>query len=84
MALSLIIYCLIFFLIFNWSYIQKKRQDPNYPDRSLDQLVLFPVILGVAFTLIARIFRGIFLYQTLLFLLTAALLYWGFFLAKKK
>ncbi|HWP98291.1 MAG TPA: hypothetical protein VN426_15705 [Syntrophomonadaceae bacterium] len=84
MALSLILYCLIFFLIINWSYIQKKRQDPDCPDRPLDQLVLFPVALGVAFTLIARIFRGIFLYQTVLFLLTAALLYWVFFLAKKK
>lgn len=84
MALSLVFYCLIFFLIINWSYIEKKRKNPDYPDRSIQQLVVFPVILGVAFTFIARIFKGIFIYQTLLFVLAAALLYWVFFLAKKK
>jgi hypothetical protein len=78
--LSPIIYSVVFFLLLNWSYIKKKRKDPDYPDRPFSQLVVFPVILGLAFFLVARLFRLV----SLIFLILALLLYWAFFVAKKK
>jgi uncharacterized protein YqhQ len=71
--ISLIINTLIFFLISNWSYLQKKKADPNYPDRPFTKVVLFPLALGIVFTLIVDAFKGIIVYQLILFLVAALL-----------
>ncbi len=81
--ISLIINTLIFFLISNWSYLQKKKADPNYPDRPFTKVILFPLALGIVFTLIVDAFRGIIVYQLILFLVAALLLYWIFFVMNK-
>jgi Flp pilus assembly protein TadB len=80
---SLILNTAIFFLVLNFSYIKKKRENPAYPDKPVSQLILFPLALGVVFTLIVDVFRGFMLYQLLIFLLAALLLYWIFYVLKK-
>jgi Flp pilus assembly protein TadB len=80
---SLILNTAIFFIVLNFSYIKKKRENPAYPDKPVSQLILFPLALGVVFTLIVDVFRGFMLYQLLIFLLAALLLYWIFYVLKK-
>lgn len=80
---SLILNTAIFFLALNFSYIKKKRENPAYPDKPVSQLILFPLALGVVFTLIVDVFKGFMLYQLLIFLLAAILLYWIFYVLKK-
>ncbi|ABI68461.1 hypothetical protein Swol_1151 [Syntrophomonas wolfei subsp. wolfei str. Goettingen G311] len=80
---SLVLNTAIFFLVLNFSYIKKKRENPSYPDKPVSQLILFPLALGVVFTLIVDVFRGFMLYQLLIFLLAALLLYWIFYVLKK-
>ncbi len=80
---SLILNTAIFFLVLNFSYIKKKRENPAYPDKPVSQLILFPLALGVVFTLIVDVFRGFMLYQLLIFLIAAILLYWIFYVLKK-
>lgn len=70
---------MIFLLIFNWSYVQKKRQDPSYPDRPLAQSLLFPLALAGAYTLLIDAYKGIFYYQFIIFLVVAGVLYWKIF-----
>ncbi len=83
-AISLIINTVIFFLITNWSYLQKKKADPDYPTRSLTKVILFPLALGIVFTLIVDAFKGVMIYQLILFLLAAVLLYWIFFVMNNR
>ncbi len=80
---SLIINTAIFFVVLNFSYIKNKRENPAYPDKPVSQLILFPLALGVTFTLIVDVFRGFMLYQLFIFLLAALLLYWIFYVLKK-
>ncbi|MDD2509770.1 MAG: hypothetical protein PHG94_01350 [Syntrophomonas sp.] len=80
---SLILNTAIFFIALNLSYIKKKRENPAYPDKPVSQLILFPLALGVVFTLIVDVFKGFMLYQLLIFLLAALLLYWIFYVLKK-
>ncbi|NLO20785.1 MAG: hypothetical protein GX119_02135 [Syntrophomonadaceae bacterium] len=82
--ISLIINTVIFFLISNWSYLQKKKKNPDYPDRPLTKVILFPLALGIVFTLIVDAFKGVMVYQLILFLVAAVLLYWIFFVMNKK
>jgi len=82
--LSLILNTLLFFVVFNISYINQKRLDPDYPDKPFSKLVLFPLALGIVFTLIIDMFKGIFIYQMLLFGLAALFLYWIFYVIGKK
>ncbi|HRY13101.1 MAG TPA: hypothetical protein P5309_05980 [Syntrophomonadaceae bacterium] len=70
---------IIFLLIFNWSYIQKRRVDPNYPPKPIAQSILFPLGLAVAFTMLVDAYRGVMYYQLIMFLLVAALLFWMFY-----
>lgn len=81
---SLIINTVIFFLITNWSYLQKKKSDPNYPNRSLTKMILFPLALGIVFTLIVDAFKGVMIYQLVLFVVAAVLLYWIFFIMNNR
>ena len=78
---SLILNTAIFFIVLNFSYIKKKRENPAYPDKPVSQLILFPLALGVVFTLIVDVFRGFMLYQLLIFLLC---FYIGFFMYLRK
>lgn len=82
-ALSLILNSLLFFLLLNWSYLGERRRNPNTPERPLSLLVAYPLVLGVIFTLIGRLFKTLFIYQTLIFLIVAVLIYWVFFKSKK-
>ncbi len=82
--ISLIINTVIFFLITNWSYLQKKKSDPNYPDRPLTKVILFPLALGIVFTLIVDAFKGVMIYQLILFVVAALLLYWIFFVMNNR
>lgn len=82
-AVSLIINTIIFFFALNFSYIQNRRKNPDYPDKPFAQLILFPLCLGIVFTLIVDAFKGIMIYQMLLFILAAFLLYWFFYIARK-
>lgn len=77
---SLIINTLIIFLVLNLGYIKKKREDPNYPDKPFKHLVLFPLTLGIIFTLIVDGFKGVIIYQLALFAVAALLLYWIFYI----
>lgn len=77
--ISLIINTLVFFFVLNISYIQSKRRNPDYPDKPFSQLVLFPLALGVVFTLIVDQFRGLMIYQLLFFLVAALMLYFIFY-----
>jgi uncharacterized protein YqhQ len=81
--ISLLINTVIFFLITNWSYLQKKKADPDYPNRPLTRVILFPLALGIVFTLIVDAFKGVIIYQLILFLVAALLLYWIFFVVNK-
>lgn len=77
--ISLIINILIFFAVLNYSYLNKKRHDPDLPDKPFAQMWLFPVCLGIIFTILVDAFRGVMFYQLILFVLAAILLYWIFF-----
>lgn len=76
---SLIINTIIIFLVLNLGYIRKKRNDPSYPDKPFKHLVLFPLALGIVFTLIVDGFKGVMIYQLALFAIAALLLYWIFY-----
>ncbi len=82
--ISLIINTVLFFLIINWSYLQKKKADPNYPDRPLTKVILFPLALGIVFTMIVDAFKGVMIYQLILFVVAALLLYWIFFVMNNR
>lgn len=82
--LSIVLNVLLFFLLINWNYLSEKRRNPNHPDRSLSLLVGLPLALGIVFTLVNRVFRFMFFYQIVIFIVLAALIYWSFFLTKKK
>jgi multisubunit Na+/H+ antiporter MnhC subunit len=78
-AVSLIINTALFFLLLNMGYFRRRRQDPACPEKPFHQLYLFPLALGVVFTLIVDSFRGIVIYQMIIFLAAALLLYWIFY-----
>ena len=82
--LSLILNTLLFFIVLNISYLRQKRQNPDFPDKPFSKLVLFPLALGIVFTLIIDMFKGIFIYQMLLFGVAALFLYWIFYVLSKK
>jgi hypothetical protein len=77
---SLIINTLIIFLVLNFGYIRRKREDPDYPDKPFSKLVIFPLALGIVFTLIVDGFKGVMIYQLALFAAAALLLYWIFYI----
>lgn len=83
-VISLLINSVIFFFLLNFSYIKKKKENPNYPDKPISKLLLFPLALGIVFTLVMDVFKGIMFYQLLLFALAALLLYWIFYVLSKK
>lgn len=82
--ISLLINSVIFFFLLNFSYIKKKKENPNFPDKPISKLLLFPLALGIVFTLVMDVFKGIMIYQLLLFALAALLLYWIFYVLSKK
>jgi uncharacterized membrane protein YagU involved in acid resistance len=79
LIISLIINTLLIFFILNIGYIRKKRNNPDYPDKPFSKLVIFPLALGIVFTLIVDVFKGIMIYQLALFAIAALLLYWIFY-----
>jgi len=78
-AVSLLINTALFFLLLNMGYYRRRRQDPGYPEKPFHQLYLFPLALGIVFTLIVDSFRGIVMHQMMIFLAAALLLYWIFY-----
>lgn len=84
MLFSLVFNVLLFFLLINWKYLGDKRRNPDHPDRPLSMLVGLPLALGLVFTLVNRVFKVMFLYQIVIFIVLAALIYWVFFFPKKK
>ncbi|MEN6460628.1 MAG: hypothetical protein ABFC94_04560 [Syntrophomonas sp.] len=80
---SLLLNTIIFFVVLNLSYFKKKRNDPDYPDKPFTQSVLFPLCLGIVFTLIVDAFKGIMIYQIILFMVAAILLYWIFYMVRR-
>jgi L-cystine uptake protein TcyP (sodium:dicarboxylate symporter family) len=80
---SLLINTVVFFVILNLSYFKKKRNNPDYPEKPFSQTVLFPLCLGIVFTLIMDAFKGIIFYQFILFIVAALLLYWIFFMIRR-
>jgi hypothetical protein len=78
-AVSLLINTMLFFMILNLGYIRRRRHNPDMPPKPFHQLYLFPLALGIVFTLIVDSFRGIVLYQMMIFLAVTLLLYWVFF-----
>lgn len=81
---SLVINTLIFFLVLNASYWRRRRDNPDYPPKPATQVYLFPLALGVVFTLIVDQFRGIVMYQMFVFLAMALLLFWIFYILPGK
>ncbi len=84
LILSWVLNVALFFAILNLSYIKKKRNNNNYPDKPFSKLVLFPVALGTVFTLIVDAFKGVIFYQLILFIVAAILLYWIFYIFKPR
>lgn len=80
---SMAVNTLVFILVFNWSYIQKRRLDPNHPRKPLAQSIVFPVSLGIAYTILVDAYKGILYYQLILFLVVAAVLFWKLYGFKK-
>jgi len=78
---SLLINILIFFLLVNLQYFSRKRQDPNYPKKSLVKMLAFPLALGIAFTVLFDVIKGFMIYQLLIFSIVAGFLYWLFYVA---
>ncbi|MDD2619364.1 MAG: hypothetical protein PHC92_01655 [Syntrophomonadaceae bacterium] len=64
--------------------MKKKRENRNYPDKPFAKMVFFPIALGIVFTLIMDVFKGIMIYQFMLFAAVAFLLYWIFYVFNKK
>jgi hypothetical protein len=81
---SLVVNTMAFLLVFNWSYIQKRRVDPDYPPKPIAQSILFPVGLGIAYTILVDAYKGIIYYQFLLFLIVAVVLFWAIYGNKHK
>jgi len=81
--LSFLLNTLVFVLLFNWSYIQKRRKDPDYPPKPIARSLIFPVALGIAYTFLVDIYKGIFFYQLFLFLIVALVLFWKLYTPKK-
>ncbi|MEN6349638.1 MAG: hypothetical protein ABFD08_09630 [Syntrophomonas sp.] len=81
---SIVFNVLLFFLLINWNYLGEKRRNPDHPDRPLSMLVGLPLALGLVFTLVNRVFRVMFLYQIIVFSVLAALIYWVFYITRKK
>ena len=84
LIISLLINIIIFFLIFNMGYLNKKKTNPATPDKPLSQMYLFPIAIAILFTLIMDAFKGIFFYQMLVFVVTAILIYLLFYKAGQK
>ena len=82
--LSFVLNTVIFFLLLNRGYLKRRRQDPGYPQKPISRMVLFPISLGIVFTLLMDTFRGIVYYQFVLFMVAALLLYWIFYIMAKK
>ena len=78
-AVSLIINTALYFIVLNLGYYRRRRQNPGYPEKPFHQLYLFPLALGIVFTLIVDSFRGIVFHQLLIFLAAALLLYRKFY-----
>lgn len=81
---SLAINIIIFFLLVNIQYFNQKRSDPAYPRKSMLKMIVFPIMLGLAFTVLFDIIKGFMLYQFLIFGLVAGFLYWLFYVAGRK
>ncbi|HNX28642.1 MAG TPA: hypothetical protein PKN87_04425 [Syntrophomonadaceae bacterium] len=82
--LSLALNCFIFFLLLNLSYIRIRRIDPDYPEKPFGRLVLFPLALGIVFTIILDVMKGLMFYQLILFIAVAVLLYFIFYVYNGK
>ncbi len=82
--LSLTINCLLFFLLLNLSYIKNRRADTGYPEKPFSKLVVFPLTLGIIFTILMDVMKGLMFYQILIFLFAAALLYLFFYVFNGK
>jgi lipoprotein signal peptidase len=82
--ISLIINVLVFLLLFNWSYIQNRRENSDYPVKPISRSLMLPISLGIAYTLLVDMYKGLFYYQLLLFFIVAGVLFWKFYGWKKK
>ncbi|WP_054695611.1 hypothetical protein [Syntrophomonas palmitatica] len=80
---SFLINAVIFFLLLNIGYIRNKRMNPSYPDKSISQAFIFPLALALVFTLLFDVFKGLFIYQILIFAVSAGILYWLFYMMGK-
>jgi len=81
---SLLMNVAVFFLLVNIQYFNRKRNEPDYPKKPLVKMVLFPVALGVAFTVLFDIIKGFMFYQLIIFGLVAGFLYWLFYVAGQR
>ena len=81
---SLIINCILFFLLFNIGYIKKRRSDPEHPDKPFSKLVVFPLVMGILFTLLMGVMKGIMYYQIIIFIFAALVLYYFFYVFNVK
>ncbi|NLB52357.1 MAG: hypothetical protein GX808_05380 [Syntrophomonadaceae bacterium] len=77
--LSLAFNCLLFFLLVNMGYINNRRKDPDYPEKPFSKLVLFPLALGIVFTVILDVMKGLMFFQIIIFFIVAVLLYLIFY-----
>jgi len=84
LILSLLINIILFFLIFNIGYLNRKKTNPATPDKPISQMYLFPLAIAILFTLIMDAVKGIFYYQMLIFIVAAILIYLLFYKAGQK
>jgi hypothetical protein len=60
-------------------YINNRRKDPDYPEKPFSKLVLFPLALGIVFTVILDVMKGLMFFQIIIFFIVAVLLYLIFY-----
>ncbi len=81
--ISLLINILVFLMLFNWSYIRNRRDNPDYPSQPISRSLILPISLGIAYTLLIDMYKGIFYYQLFMFLIVAAVLIWKLGISRK-
>ena len=82
-AISLVLNCLVFWVLLNLGWWVERRQRTDARPRPLTQTLLLPLALGVGLTIVDSL-RLAFFYQLLVFIIVAILLYWLFSIFLKK
>lgn len=77
--ISFFLNCYLFFMLFNLSYFRQRKEDPYYPEKPLSKLLFVPTFIAIVFTLLLDVMKGMMIYNVLLFVIIAAVIYLIFY-----